>query len=69
MNTRHATLEQARELTHFIGGKQIRGSDEKGGGRFGEVFNPTTGALSGRVPLASKAETEQAIANAEAAFP
>jgi len=69
MNTRDATLAQARELTHFIGGKHVRGADAKSGGRFGEVFNPTTGALSGRVPLASKAETGQAIANAEAAFP
>jgi malonate-semialdehyde dehydrogenase (acetylating)/methylmalonate-semialdehyde dehydrogenase len=69
MNTRDATMVQVRELTHFIGGKQVRGADAKSGGRFGEVFNPTTGALSGRVPLASKAETGQAIANAEAAFP
>ncbi|MSQ70641.1 MAG: CoA-acylating methylmalonate-semialdehyde dehydrogenase [Betaproteobacteria bacterium] len=57
------------ELAHFIGGRKVAGRDAKQGGRYGEVFNPTTGMLTGRVPLASKAEVEQAIANAQAAFP
>src|SRR5436309_3622072 len=64
MNTRDAALAKVRELAHFIGGKQVRGES----GRFGDVFNPTTGALSGRVPLASKAEVERAIAVAKDAF-
>ncbi len=55
----------ASTLTHFIGGKSVAGT----GGRFGNVFNPTTGELSARVPLASAAEVQAAIANAEAAFP
>jgi malonate-semialdehyde dehydrogenase (acetylating)/methylmalonate-semialdehyde dehydrogenase len=65
MNTRDAALAKVRELAHFIGGKQVRGES---GGRFGEVFNPTTGALSGKVPLA-KAEVERAIAVARRPLP
>src|SRR5881628_1524733 len=65
MNTRDAGLTKAHELTHFIGGKQVRGEN---GGRFGDVFNPTTGVLAAKVPLASKAEVERAIAVAKEAF-
>src|SRR5258708_14067370 len=64
MNTRDATLAKVRELDQFGGGKPARGER----GRFGDVFNPTTGALAGRVPLASKAEAERAIAVAKEAF-
>src|SRR5258706_5294099 len=65
MNTRDAALAKVRELSHFVGGKQVRGEN---GGRFGDVFNPTTGALAAKVPLASKAEVERAIATAKEAF-
>ncbi len=65
MNTRDAVLTKTHELTHFIGGEQVRGEN---GGRFGDVFNPTTGALAAKVPLASKAEVERAIAVAREAF-
>jgi malonate-semialdehyde dehydrogenase (acetylating)/methylmalonate-semialdehyde dehydrogenase len=65
MNIRDAALAKVRELTHFVGGKHAAGES----GRFGEVFNPTTGALSARVPFASKAEVERCIAAAQAAFP
>src|SRR3989454_12548499 len=68
MNTRDAALAKVRELAHFIGGVQVRGPDLKSGGRFGDVFNPTTGALAAKVPLASKAEVERVIANAKDAF-
>src|ERR1700751_3511620 len=54
-----------REIGHFVGGKTIKGTS----GRFGDVFNPNTGEVQARVALASKAEMERAIANAEAAFP
>ena len=74
MNTRASespaqSPANAADLGHFIGGKRVPGRDEKSGGRFGAVFNPTTGRVSGRVPLASKAEVEQAIENARQAFP
>ncbi|WP_143282070.1 CoA-acylating methylmalonate-semialdehyde dehydrogenase, partial [Caballeronia choica] len=36
---------------------------------FGDVFNPATGAVSSRVPLASVAEVDAAVAAAKAAFP
>ena len=52
-----------KELSHYIGGKHIAGQS----GRFADVFDPNTGSVQSRVPLASKAEVEAAIANAEAA--
>jgi malonate-semialdehyde dehydrogenase (acetylating)/methylmalonate-semialdehyde dehydrogenase len=58
--------EQAmREIGHFIGGKEVKGTS----GRQGDVFNPNTGEVQAKVALASKAEVEKAIANAQAAFP
>ena len=65
MNTRDPSAVVARELTHFIGGKHVAGES----GRFGAVFNPTLGVQTGKAPLASKAETEKAIADAHAAYP
>jgi malonate-semialdehyde dehydrogenase (acetylating)/methylmalonate-semialdehyde dehydrogenase len=54
-----------RELTHFIGGSHVHGTS----GAFGDVFDPNTGEVQARVPLASKSEVEAAIASAEAAQP
>lgn len=54
-----------REIGHFIGGKTVTGSS----GRIGDVFDPNTGEVQAKVALASKAEVEKAIANAEAAQP
>ncbi|MET0317591.1 MAG: CoA-acylating methylmalonate-semialdehyde dehydrogenase [Rhodococcus fascians] len=53
----------ARELTHFIGGKHVPGES----GNFGDVFDPNTGEVQALVPLASDAEVEAAIADAEQA--
>jgi len=44
-SSRHETL------THFIGGEHITGTS----GRFGDVFDPATGEIRARVPLASRA--------------
>ncbi|MFB7255506.1 CoA-acylating methylmalonate-semialdehyde dehydrogenase [Streptomyces nojiriensis] len=52
-----------RELTHFIGGKHTTGSS----GLFTDVHDPNTGSVQARVPLAGRADTEAAIANAEEA--
>jgi malonate-semialdehyde dehydrogenase (acetylating) / methylmalonate-semialdehyde dehydrogenase len=49
-----------RELTHFIGGKHVPGAS----GSYGDVYDPNTGAVQARVPLADRAETEAAIADA-----
>jgi malonate-semialdehyde dehydrogenase (acetylating)/methylmalonate-semialdehyde dehydrogenase len=54
-----------RDIGHFIGGKEVKGTS----GRQGDVFNPNTGEVQAKVALANKSEVENAIANAEAAFP
>ncbi len=53
------------DLTHFIDGRRAMG----GSGRFAEVYNPATGEVQARVPLASKAEVDVAVASAAAAQP
>lgn len=52
-----------RELTHFVGGQHVPGTS----GRFADVFDPNTGQVQARVPLADRSETEAVIANAEKA--
>ena len=54
-----------KTLHHFINGKPVQGTS----GRFGDVYNPATGEKSARVPLAGKAELDQAVAAAKAALP
>jgi len=54
-----------REQTHFIGGKHVKGAS----GRFADAFQPMTGEVMSRVPLASKAEVRAAVENARAAQP
>src|SRR5690349_11144770 len=52
-----------REIGHFVGGKEVKGTS----GRFGDVFNPNTGEVQAKVAFASRSEVEAVIANAEAA--
>ena len=52
-------------LHHFINGRKVGGVS----GRFGDVYNPATGELSSRVPLASAQEASAAVDAAAAAFP
>ena len=52
-----------RELTHFIGGEAVPGTS----GRFGDVFDPSSGTVQARVPLASVDEVTHAVDVAEAA--
>jgi malonate-semialdehyde dehydrogenase (acetylating)/methylmalonate-semialdehyde dehydrogenase len=47
----------------------IHGERRTDGARTAEVFNPSTGAVSGRVALADRATVQQAIDSAKAAFP
>ncbi len=51
------------ELTHFIDGKRVSGTS----GRFSDVFNPATGEVEKKVPLASREELDAAVANAKEA--
>src|SRR3954468_8805870 len=53
-----------QEIGHFIAGKRVAGSS----GRFGEVFNPASGEISGRVALADASEVDKTVAAAVAAW-
>lgn len=59
------TAQGVNVLTHFIGGEMVEGKS----GRFGSVYNPTTGEVIAQVPLATTEETKEAIERAQAAFP
>jgi malonate-semialdehyde dehydrogenase (acetylating) / methylmalonate-semialdehyde dehydrogenase len=54
-----------KTLYHFVDGKRVEGTS----GRFGDVFNPATGEVTARVPLASAEETRAIVASAAAALP
>jgi malonate-semialdehyde dehydrogenase (acetylating)/methylmalonate-semialdehyde dehydrogenase len=54
-----------RQIEHFIAGKAYPGTS----GRFGDVFNPNTGEVQARAPLASAADIDLAVASALAAQP
>ncbi len=50
---------------HWIAGKSDSGSGE----RFGDVFDPATGAVQSQVALANEADVDHAVLAARAAFP
>jgi malonate-semialdehyde dehydrogenase (acetylating)/methylmalonate-semialdehyde dehydrogenase len=52
-------------IDHFIGGARTRGTSN----RYGDVFNPATGQVASRVPLATTAEVDAVVETAAAAFP
>lgn len=52
-----------QELTHYINGQMVKGTS----GRFADVLNPATGEVQAKVPLATQAEMDAAIAGAEEA--
>ncbi|PCH97150.1 MAG: methylmalonate-semialdehyde dehydrogenase (CoA acylating), partial [Rhodobacteraceae bacterium] len=54
-----------QELTHYINGAHVKGTS----GRYSDVFNPATGEVQARCPLASKAEMTNAVEIASAAQP
>jgi malonate-semialdehyde dehydrogenase (acetylating)/methylmalonate-semialdehyde dehydrogenase len=53
------------EIHHWIGGVSVAGVS----GRFSDVFHPASGRVQSRVPLATAAEVDAAVAAAAAAFP
>jgi malonate-semialdehyde dehydrogenase (acetylating) / methylmalonate-semialdehyde dehydrogenase len=53
------------DILHFIGGVRSAGTSS----RHQPVTNPATGAVTGRVLLASAADVNTAVASADAAFP
>ncbi len=52
-------------INHYINGAVVAGQST----RAQDVFNPATGAVTGRVALASTADVDTAVAAARAAFP
>lgn len=54
-----------QEICHFIGGERVKGTS----GRFSDVFNPATGEVQAKCPLASADEFARAVELAEAAQP
>ncbi len=54
-----------KTMKPFINGRRI----DSASGRFGSVFDPSTGEQIAQVPLCTKEEVEQAIAAAKNAFP
>ncbi|MBK7503387.1 MAG: aldehyde dehydrogenase family protein [Polaromonas sp.] len=52
------------EIGHYISGQQVAGKH-----RAQDVFNPATGAVTGRVALADGMVVDAAVAAAHAAFP
>ncbi|MFZ4289246.1 CoA-acylating methylmalonate-semialdehyde dehydrogenase [Variovorax sp. HJSM1_2] len=52
-------------IDHYFNGQVVAGTSE----RYQDVYNPATGAVSGRVALADTAEVGKAVAAAQAAFP
>ena len=53
------------DLHHFIDGKAVAGTS----GRFGPVFDPATGAIRARLPLAGAADVDAAVMAARRALP
>ena len=54
-----------QELTHYLNGAHVKGTSE----RFADVYNPATGEVQAKVPLASADELAQAVSYAQAAQP
>ncbi len=52
-------------IAHYISGQKTAGTSS----RAQDVFNPATGAVTGRVSLANVKDVDQAVASAQAAFP
>jgi len=59
------TNTDIQELGHFINGQTVLGKS----GHFSDVYNPSTGSVIARVPLATKEEVQEAINAAKEAFP
>ncbi len=53
------------EISHFLDGKRVNGV----AGRFADVYNPATGEVIARVPLASADELDRAVKGAKKAQP
>src|SRR5690606_9133102 len=52
-------------LDHFVDGRRVSGAS----GRFGDIFDPNTGRVQAKVPLADATEVGRAVAAAKGAQP
>jgi malonate-semialdehyde dehydrogenase (acetylating)/methylmalonate-semialdehyde dehydrogenase len=64
MTTSTPTGSTPKHITHWIGGKPFGGV----AARQGDVYDPATGRISGRVDFASATDVDEAVAVAKAAF-
>ena len=55
----------AKDVGHWINGRRVEGRS----GRYGDLFNPAVGEVSGRVAFASKDEVDAAVRAAHEALP
>jgi len=53
------------QITHYVNGERVEGES----GRYTDVYNPATGEVQAKCPLASKSEVDAIIAKAQAAQP
>lgn len=60
-----SSAETARTIPHWIGGKPTTGGQE----RLGDVYDPATGQVTARVPLAAADDVDAGVAAAVSAFP
>jgi malonate-semialdehyde dehydrogenase (acetylating) / methylmalonate-semialdehyde dehydrogenase len=51
------------QLSHYVAGRRVPGQS----GRFGDVYDPSTGEVASQVPFASAAEVRAAVADAKTA--
>src|SRR3954453_23363424 len=54
-----------REIGHYIAGQHTQGTS----GNYGDVFNPASGEVTGKVAMANAAEVDKAAAAAAEAWP
>ncbi|MGH8107808.1 MAG: CoA-acylating methylmalonate-semialdehyde dehydrogenase [Arenimonas sp.] len=64
MNALAKETPHTATLPHFVGGHRVQGHSN----RFSDVFNPATGAVLAKVPLANADEVRHAVDVAEQAF-
>ena len=64
MNALAKDHQNTATLPHFMGGHRVQGKSN----RFGDVFNPATGAVLAKVPLANADEIRHTVDIAEQAF-
>jgi len=54
-----------QELSHYINGAHVKGTSS----RFSDVYNPATGEVQAKLPLADASELDKAVEAAQAAQP